>query len=326
VRRRDFIVLLGVSASSWSLSAHAQQPPKIYRLGYLAPARITNLIEALQTGLRELGYVEGKNLKIEYRFGGHDPEALGRLAAELVALGPDAIVTVASPPAIVAKRATTTIPIVMATAADPLRSGIIGSLAHPGGNITGVTLFGSELSRKRVEVLKEALPGIAHIAVLGSATNAFSQFSWEDTQPVARQMGIEPRLFMVREPDELAGAFAAMQRTSAEAVIVLSDAMFNTWRRQINGLAIEHRLPAMYEAREYVEDGGFICYGPNLAEVTRHSAALVDKVLKGARPADLPIEQPTKFELIINLKTAKALGLTLPASLLARADEVIEDR
>jgi putative ABC transport system substrate-binding protein len=275
-------------------------------------------------GLRELGYVEGKNLKMEYRFGGQDPEALGKLAAELVALGPDAIVTVASPPAIAAKRATTTIPIVMATAGDPLRSGIIANLAHPGGNITGVTLYGSELSGKRVEVLKEALPGISHVAVLGNAANAFSQFSWEDTQPVARQMGIEPQLFMVREANELTGTFALMQRTSAEAVIVLSDAMFNTWRHQINGLAIEHRLPTMYDAREFVEDGGLMSYGPNLAEMTRSSAVLIDKVLKGANPSDLPIEQPSEFELIINLKTARTLGLTIPPSLLARADEVIE--
>jgi putative tryptophan/tyrosine transport system substrate-binding protein len=324
MRRRDLLKLIGSASICRALSARAQQPAKTYRLGYLASTRIPNLIESLQTGLRELGYVEGKNLKMEYRFGGHDPDALGKLAAELVALGPDAIVTVASPPAIAAKRATTTIPIVMATAGDPLRSGIIAGLAHPGGNITGVTLYGSELSGKRVEVLKEALPGISHVAVLGNAANAFSQFSWEDTQPFARQMGIEPQLFMVREPDELTATFAAIQRTSAEAVIVLSDAVFNTWRRQINGLAIEHRLPTMYDAREFVEDGGLISYGPNLAEMTRRSAVLVDKVLKGANPNDLPIEQPTKFELIINLKTAKALGLTIPPSLLARADEVIE--
>jgi putative ABC transport system substrate-binding protein len=324
MRRRDLLKLVGSATICCALSARAQQPVKTYRLGYLASARIPNLIEALQMGLRELGYVEGKNLKMEYRFGGQDPEALGRLGAELVALGSDAIVTVASPPAIAAKRATTTIPIVMATAGDPLRSGIIASLAHPGGNITGVTLYGSELSGKRVEVLKEALPGISRVAVLGNAANTFSQFSWEDMQPVARQMGIDPQLFMVREPDELSGTFAAIQRTRAEAVIVLSDAVFNTWRRQINGLAIEHRLPTMYDAREYVEDGGLISYGPNLAEMTRKSAVLVDKVLKGAKPNDLPIEQPTEFELIINLKTARALGLTILPSLLARADEVIE--
>jgi putative tryptophan/tyrosine transport system substrate-binding protein len=262
MRRRDFIALLGIAVNGWSLSAPAQQPSlKVYRLGYLASARIPNLIEALQTGLRGLGYIEGKNLKIEYRFGGHEPEALRKLAAELVALGPDAIVTVGSPPTIAAKQATTNIPIVMATAGDPLRSGFIASLAHPGGNITGVTLYGSELSSKRVEMLKEALPGISYVAVLGNAANPFRQFSWEDTQSVARQMGIEPQLFMVREPDELTGTFAAIRRTRADAVIVLSDTMFNTWRRQINGFAIEHRLPTVYSAREYVEDGGLTSYG-----------------------------------------------------------------
>jgi putative tryptophan/tyrosine transport system substrate-binding protein len=324
MRRRDFIALLGIAVSGGSLPARAQQSPKIYRLGYLAPARIPNLIEALQTGLRELGYVEGRNLKVEYRFGGYDPEALGKLAAELVALGPDAIVTVATPPAIAAKRATTSIPIVMATAADPLRAGIVASLARPGSNITGVTLYGSELSGKRVEVFKETVPGIIRLAILGNATNPFSQYSWEDTQPTARQLRIEAQLFMIRGPDELAGAFAAMKRTGASAVVVLSDAMFNTWRRQIIALVAERGLPAMWDAREYAEDGGLISYGPNLPEMTRRSAALVDKVLKGAKPADLPIEQPTKFELVINLKTAKTLGLTIPPSLLARADEVIE--
>ena len=323
MRRRDLIKLVGSAAICWPLLSRAQQPPKIYRLGYLAPARIRTLVEALETGLRELGYVEGKNLKIEYRFGGHDPEALAKLAAELVALGPDAIVTFATPPAIAAKRATTTIPIVMATG-DPLRAEIVASLARPGSNITGVALYASELSGKRVEVFKEAVPGIARLAILGNAKNPVSQYSWEDTQPAARQRAIEPQLFMVRGSDELAGAFAAMQRTGASAVVILPDPMFNTWRRQIIALAAERGLPAMSQSREYVEDAGLISYGPNIPDMIRRSAALVDKVLKGAKPAELPIEQPTKFELAINLKTAKALGLTIPASLLARADEVIE--
>jgi putative tryptophan/tyrosine transport system substrate-binding protein len=324
MRRREFFTLLGVGAVAWPLAGGAQQPSKLYRLGYLAPARIPTLIEALQTGLHELGYVEGSNLKIEYRFGGHELQTLGKLAAELVALGPDVIITVATPPAIAAKRATTTIPIVMATAGDPLRAGIVASLARPGNNITGVTLYASELSGKRVEVLKEVVPGIDRLAILGNATNPMSQYSWEDTQPAARRLGIEPQLFTVRGPDELAGAFAAMQRTGASAVVILTDAMFNAWRRQIIALAAERGLPAMWEAREYVEDGGLISYGPNIPEMTRRSAALVDKVLKGAKPAELPIEQPTKFELVINLKTAKALGLVIPPSLLTRADEVIE--
>jgi putative tryptophan/tyrosine transport system substrate-binding protein len=323
MRRREFFTLLGAAAVAWPLAAGAQQPSKIYRLGFLAAARSAIPIDALQTGLRELGYIEGKNFKVEYRFGGYDPETLAKLAAELVALGPDAIVTVATPPALAAKRATTTIPIVVVVG-DPLRAGIVASLARPGSNITGVTLYASELSGKRVEVFKEAVPGIARLAILGNAANIFTQYAWEDTQPAARQLGIELQLFTVRGPDEFAGAFAAMQRNRASAVVILLDSMFYTWRRQIIALAAEHGLPVMSDAREYVEDGGLISYGPNIPEITRHSAALVDKVLKGAKPAELPIEQPTKFELVINLKTVKALGLTIPPSLLARADEVIE--
>jgi putative tryptophan/tyrosine transport system substrate-binding protein len=243
---------------------------------------------------------------------------LAKLAAELVALGPDAIVTIATPPALAAKRATTTIPIVMADVADPLRAGIVASLARPGSNITGVTLYASELTGKRVEVFKEAVPGIARLAILGNATNTFTQYAWEDTQPVARQLGIELQPFMVRAPDELAGAFATMPRINASAVVILPDSLFYTWRRQIIALAAERGIPVMSEAREYVEDGGLISYGPNIPEMTRRAAALVDKVLKGAKSAELPIEQPAKFELVINLKTVKALGLTIPPSLLTR--------
>jgi putative ABC transport system substrate-binding protein len=320
----EFISVLGGAAVTLPLAARAQQPSKIYRLGYLAPARLPHNIAALQAGLRELGYVEGRNLKIEYRFGGDQLEILEPLAAELVALGPDVIVTVGTPPTIAAKQATTTIPIVMASVGDPLRAGIVASLARTGGNITGSSLYGSELSRKRVEILKETVATMARLAALGNAGNPFNQYMWEDTQPVARQLGIEPQLFMVQEVDELAGVFAAMRRTGADAVMVLSDAVFYGARQQIAGLAAQHRLPAMYEDQAYVKDGGLISYGPNVDEVHRHSAVLVDKVLKGAKPGDLPIEQPTKIELVINLKTAKTLGLTVPQSLLARADEVIE--
>ena len=325
MRRRDLFKLVGSATICWALSARAQQPAKVYRLGYLASARIpSNNIYALRTGLHELGYVEGKNLKVEYRFGGEQSGTLDLLASELVHLGPDVIVTVSTPAALAAKRATKTIPIVMVAVDDPVRAKIVASLAHPGENITGVTLHASVLSSKRIEVLKGVAPEIARLAILGNATNPFSQYSWEDIQPAAQQLGIELQLFMVRGPDELAGAFAAMQRTGASAVVILADAMFYTWRRQIIALAAERGLPAMSEAREYVEDGGLISYGPDIPEMTRRSAALVDKVLKGAKPAELPIEQPAKFELVINLKTAKTLGLSVPPSLLARADEVIE--
>jgi putative ABC transport system substrate-binding protein len=332
MRRRDFIAGLGSSAVLTLVSgaavicplvARAQQPSIIYRISYLGSSKIPYLIEALHSGLRELGYVEGKNLKVEYRFGGSG-QSLNVLAAELVALGPDAIITLGTPAALAAKEATRTIPIVMAPVGDPVRAGLVASLAHPGGNITGAALYGSELTAKRVELLKEAMPGVARLAVLCNATNPFNQYMWEDTQPAARALRIEPQVFMVREASELAQVFAAIQRSGADAVDVLSDAMFNTERRQIAMLAVEHRLPSMYEDREHVKDGGLISYGPSGAEVTRHAAVLVDKVLRGAKPTDLPIEQPTKFELVINLSAAKSLGLTISPSLLARADEVIE--
>jgi putative tryptophan/tyrosine transport system substrate-binding protein len=326
MRRREFIhsaAVLTLVSLTYSRVVLAQMS-SIYRVGYLGTTRIPYLIEALHSGLRRLGYVEGRNLRVEYRFGGSGPASLDVLAAELVAFGPDAIITLGTPAALAAKRATATIPIVMAPIADPVRAGVVASLAHPGGNVTGGALYGSELTSKRVELLKEAMPGIARLAVLGNATNPANQYMWEDTQQATRALGIETQVFTVREAGELADAFTAMQRTGAQAVDVLSDAMFNTERRQIAILALEHHLPSIYEDREHVKDGGLISYGPNAAEVARHAAILVDKVLKGAKPADLPIEQPTKFEFVINLGTAKSLGITISPTLLARADEVIE--
>ena len=242
MRRRAFIAGIG-GAAAWPMVARGQQPVKIYRLGYLAPARIPHLIDALLTGLRELGYVEGNNIKIEYRYGG--TATLDELAAQLVDLHPDAIITVATPPAIAAKRATTTIPIVMATVGDPVRSGIVASFARPGGNVTGVTLYGSELSAKRVEVLKEALPRTTRLAALGNARNLYSQHSWDDMEPAARALGLDPHLFMAQGLGDLSEAFAAMERERANAVVILSDALFNSARLQIIALAVEHHLPAM---------------------------------------------------------------------------------
>jgi putative tryptophan/tyrosine transport system substrate-binding protein len=324
MRRREFFTLLGCAAIGWPLASHGQQASKIYRLGYLALARVPHVIEALQTGLRELGYVEGKNLKVEYRFGEQQRETLDTLAAQLVALRPDAIVTRGTPATFAAKRATTTIPIVMAPVGDPVRIGLVASLAHPGGNITGVSLYGSELAGKRVELLKELLPAIARLGSLANAANPATQIWWEETQLAARALGLEGALFTVREPNELTAAFAAMQRNGVDAVVIEPDAMFMSAQRQITTLTIEHQLPAMYESPEFVQDGGLISYGSSITEMTRRSAMFVDKILKGIKPADLPIEQPTEYALVINLKTAKALGLTIPPSLLARADEVIE--
>jgi putative tryptophan/tyrosine transport system substrate-binding protein len=324
MRRRDFITLLGGAAAAWPVAARAQQAPKAARLGYLAPASNPDLQQALLGGLRDLGYVEGQNLAIEYRFMLGQAKSYDELAAELAGLAPDAIVVVGTPPALAAKRQTNSIPIIMAPAADPLRSGLVASLSRPGGNVTGVSLYGSELARKRMEVFKEAVVGIQRIAVVGNAENPLHRFLWDDLQPVGPALGLQLRLFVVSGLDKLPAVFSTMKPDGIDAMSLLSDAQFFSARRQISSLAAMHRLPAMYESRESVADGGLISYGASIPDLTRRATAFVLKVINGAKPDDLPIEQPTKFELAINLRTAKALGLTVPDTLLARADEVIE--
>jgi putative tryptophan/tyrosine transport system substrate-binding protein len=324
MRRRQFLGAIGAAAVFSPLIGHAQKLGRNPRIGYLSPARLPQLLQALHDGLRELGYVEGQNIVFDYRFAEGQAKTLDELAAELVRLGPDVIVTVASGAAIAAKRTTTTIPIVMATVGEPVGIGLVASLARPGGNITGVTLYGSELVRKRLELLKEAINGVRRVAVLGNAANPFSAFSWKEVQPAGPALGLELRLFTVNGPGEFPETFAAIKQSGADALLILSDALFNAARREIIRLAAQHHLPAMFEAREFVEDGGLIAYGPNIAEMTRRSASLIVKVLKGANPGDLPIEHPTSFELIVNVQTGKALGITIPATMLLRADKVIE--
>jgi len=321
--RREFVALLG-AAAAWPLAARAQQPPKPARIGYLAPASNPDLQEALRGGLRQHGYVEGRNLTIEYRFALGQPKTYEELATELVRLAPDAIVVVGTPSALAAKLQTTAIPIIMAPTADPLRTGVVASLARPGGNVTGVTLYGSELARKRMELFKEVNVGIRRVAVLGNSENPLHRFLWEDIQQVGPSLGLEFRLVVVSDFNDLPGMFSTIARDGFDALTLLSDAQFFSARRQISGLAATHRLPAIYEAREYVEDGGLISYGPNIPDLTRRAAAFVVKVLNGTKPADLPIEQPTKYELLINLKAARVLSLDIPTTVLARADEVIE--
>jgi putative tryptophan/tyrosine transport system substrate-binding protein len=247
---------------------------KIYRFGFLALAKIPHLIEAFQDGLRKFGYVEGQNLKTEYRFLQGGSATLDALAVELVRLNPDLIVTVGTPPAIAAKRATMTIPIVMATVGDPLGLGIVSSLGHPGGNVTGVTLYSSELSGKRVEVLKQAVPGIARIAVLGNGGTPLTQLLWQQTQMATQSARLDARLFTVQETGELTAAFEAMVRDGANGVVILSDSLFNSARRTIIALAATHRLPAVYEAREFVADGGLIPHSPDDALILAKRAAI----------------------------------------------------
>jgi putative ABC transport system substrate-binding protein len=322
LRRRECLTLIG-GAAAWPFAASAQKP-KNARLGYLAPASNPDLQQVLLGGLRDLGYVEGQNLAIEYRFMLGQSKSYDELAAALAGLAPDAIVVVGTPPALAAKRQTSTIPIIMAPAADPLRTGLVTSLSRPGGNVTGVSLYGSEIARKRMEVFKEAVVGIQRIAVLANADNPLHRHLWDDLQPIGPALGLEFRLFVVPGLDKLPAVFADVKTEGFDALTLLTDAQFFSARRRISSLAAMHRLPAMYESRDSVDDGGLISYGASIPDLTRRAAAFVVKVINGAKPADRPIEQPTKFELVINLKTAKALGLEFPPMVLARADEVIE--
>ena len=323
VRRRDFISLLGTVAALYSTRSRAQQRGKTYLIGYLAIAEIPYGMKALKDGLRKLGYIEGQNLKVEYRIVAAGGASVDTLAAELVELGPDIIIAVGTSATIAAKRATATIPIVMTPVADPLRAGIVTNLAHPDGNITGTMLYSSELAGKRVDVFKQAVPEIARIAVLGAGESPVTRVLWPETQDAVQSLRLEARLFTVRAPAELPATFEAIAQDNANGLLVLADPMLNA-RKSIIALAASHRLPAIYEDREFVQDGGLISYGPSIAEMMRRSAAFVDKILKGAHPSELPIEQPTDYELLINLTTAMALGLTISDKMLTVADDVIE--
>ena len=311
------------------LAADAQPAARGYRIGVLlaAPATIvTPYVEALRERLRELGYVEGQNLALELRwvttaegFGGLD-----RLAADLVRSKVDLLVAWTTPAALAAKRATRTIPIVMLSVGDPVESGLVASLSRPGGNVTGVTSVVWDLSAKQLQLLREVRADARRIAVLRNLTNPASAGAWREIQVAAESLGVQLQLVGVREPRELEPAFAAMARDHAAGVVIVPDPLFIRERRRIAELAQQARLATVFQRSENVEAGGLMAYGPKNTEQFRQAAVYVDRILKGAKPGDLPIEQPTKFELVINLKTAKALGLTIPPSLLLRADQVIE--
>ncbi len=306
--------------------ATAQQPAKVFRIGILSPAGSpsTKAFDALREGLRELGYIDGANITIEYRLAAGDYGRLPAMAAELVRLPVDLIVVDTQKSARAAQEATRTIPIVAATAgADPVAAGLAASLAHPGGNLTGFSGGDKELSGKRVQLLKEAFPAVSRIGALWNPTAPLIS-PLQATEEAARALGLQLRLIAIAASGEIAAGFEAAVGGGAEALVVLPDAMFWNERGRIVALAAQHRLPAMYEEREYANDGGLISYGRNVSENFRQAAGYVDKILKGAKPADLPIQQPTRFELVVNLKTAGTLGLAIPPSILARADEVIE--
>ncbi len=322
--RKAALTVLAFALLGAPLPADAQQPSKVTRIGYLSPAPDTPLLEAFRQGLRDHGWVEGQNIAIEVRSAEGKYERLPELAAELVRLKVDVIVASTTPAALAAQHATTTIPIAIGFVADPIGSSLVASLARPGGNITGWTHLGRELRGKYVELLKEAVPGATRIGVLWNPANPIHGPSLKNVEAAAQVLKVQLHPVGVQDPKELESAFSALARKHVEALVVLPDGMFLAQGDRIIALAARSRLPAMYGIMELAKAGGLMGYGVNFPDMYRHGASFVDKILKGAKPADLPIEQPTKFELVVNLKTAKALGLTIPQSLLIRADEVIQ--
>ena len=325
--RRRFLGTLAGGLLAAPLAAEAQPAGKVTRIGVLEPTSMAlnaaNL-DAFRQGLRELGYVEGQNFVVEYRSADGRGERFPDLAAELVRLKVDVILTRGTPAVIAAKNATRTIPVVMAASGDPVLSGVVSSLARPGGNVTGLSAVVVEVSGKRLELIREVAPGVSRVAALFNMSNPNDALQWKETETAAPTLRVQLQLLDVRKPGDFAGAFDAAVKGRAGALFVGLDAL--TWanHRPIVELAAKHRLPAIYGGREFVNAGGLIAYGVSYPHLYHRAASYVDKILRGAKPADLPIEQPTKFELVINLKTAKALGLTIPQSLLGRADEVIQ--
>jgi putative ABC transport system substrate-binding protein len=306
------------------LLAEAQPPGKVWRIGQLRTSGSTADLDPFRQRLGELGYVEGQNLIIEYRNAEGRAERLSVLAAELVRRKVDVIVTIGTQAALTAKQATTVIPIVMASSGDAVGTGLVQSLARPGGNVTGMTGISPELSGKRLELVKEAFPKKSQLAVLWNPANPLGILEHKETVAAARTQGLMLQWLEAGTPEEIDAGFAAAKKARADVIIVFPDPVFLTARARIVGLAAKHRLPAMYVFREHTLAGGLMSYGPSIPDTFRRAATYVDKILKGAKPADLPIEQPTKFDLVINLKTAEALGLTIPPSLLLRADHIIE--
>jgi len=328
VKRREFIAGLGGAAAMWPLATRAQQPDKIYRLGQLHAGTVASrapMLASFVQGMRELGYVEGRNLLVARRYADGRFERLPALAQELLAWRPDALLVSTTPGNIAARAATSTVPIIMVSVADPIGVGLIASLAQPGGNITGVTNIGAELAGKRIEILKEIVPTASKIAVFINPNDQNAALQMDSAKPAADKLGVqlEP-IVQVRSGADLKGAFEAALRARADAAVRMLDPVATELRNQTVQLAAEYRLPVIYPFREDVAAGGLASYGPNLPGQYRQAATFVHKIFNGAKPADLPVEQPTKFDLGINLKAAKALGITVPATLLARADEVIE--
>jgi putative tryptophan/tyrosine transport system substrate-binding protein len=349
MRRREFIGLLGGTLAAWPIAALASEASsqrgdsklralaseasgqrgdsKVPRIGVLLPGTAASFAlrtKAFLDGLRELGYIEGQTIAIEWRWGQDRVEGLAEIAADLVGRNVDVLVTGGTPAAKALKSATGTIPIVMAIIGDPVAAGLVDSLARPGGNATGFSIVAPDLSGKRLELLKEIVPGISRVAVMLNAGNPQSQFELREMQAAAQTMGLQLHPVQISSQDAPEEAFAAMSRASAHALIILTDPIFFSQRRQIVELAGRSRLPAMYFFQGFAEEGGLVSYGPSDTDLYRRSATYVDRILRGAKPSELPVEQPIKFDLVINLNAAKALGLDISPMLLARADKVIE--
>ena len=327
--RRKLVIALGAGALAVPIVSFAQQQGKIWRVGVLVQERRPASLEshrfgAFPTGMRNLGYVEGENLVIEWRFADGVSERLPGLAAELVQMRVDVILAATTPPTAAAQKATTTIPIVMASVGDPVGSGFVQSLAHPGGNITGLSNLTGDLGRKHLEFLLTLMPKLSRVAVLTNPANSTAATILRSVQTAAQRTGVIVLPIEARNPQQIEGAFLLMTREKAEALIMAPDALFAQQDRQIAELASKHRLPSIDGLREFAEVGGLMSYGTNRAENFTRAATYVDKIFKGAKPADLPVEQPTRFEFIVNGKTAKQLGLTIPNELLLQADKVIE--
>jgi putative tryptophan/tyrosine transport system substrate-binding protein len=326
MKRREFITLLG-GAAAWPLAARAQQPEKMRTIGYLSPrasGSSSPFVPVFLRALLELGWIEGKNVTFERRYAENRFERLLELAAELVRLNVEVIVAEGTLAPLAAKRATSIIPVVMIAAGDPLGTGLIASLARPGGNVTGMSLMVPELGGKRLELLKELIPGLARIGVLWNAANPYPAVVFKETLAAGQTLGIEVQSLKLRSPNDFDNAFDAARKQRPDALVIVEDPLTVDNREHIAHFAATERLPSLYGATLFVASGGLISYGTNPADLFRRAAGYVDKILKGTKPADLPVQQPTTFELAINLKAARALGIEIPPTLLARADVVIE--
>jgi putative tryptophan/tyrosine transport system substrate-binding protein len=324
MNKKILVSILAVVILAFVHLAEAQQAKKVPRIGFLAQSSSEDVLPSLRQGLRELGYVEGKNIVIEYRSAEGKLERLPDLAADLVRLKVDIIVTQSTPAAAAAKNATSTIPIIMSGGTDPVATGLVLSLARPGGNLTGVTIMNEELAGKRLELLREASPKVSRLGVLWNSANPGTAVVFKQTQSAAQELSLSLQSLDVQTVNDLQGAFDAATRGGVNGLVLLASAPIGSHLKLIADLAVKNRLPSIFDRSSFVEAGGLMSYGPNVSDMARRAATYVDKVLKGANPGDLPVERPTKFEFIINLKTAKALNLTIPQSVLFRADKVIK--